>query len=78
MKLDYVEVHTPLFLNGINLGTKLDPRKRATLKLTYNADDKFLTVYVGEAFGLVPKENIVILIPTKVVSEPKLVKVGSK
>jgi hypothetical protein len=59
LNLKFAECHTPLFLNGINLGTKLDPTKRAGLYLQYDKKNEFLLVWLHKQLSMVPKETVV-------------------
>lgn len=65
MELKFVELHSPIFLAGTNMGLKLDPSKRGGLELTYFRDAGELHIkYKGE-FAIVPTTNIVSMCPGK-------------
>lgn len=55
VKINYADVHSPVFLNGKNLGQKLDPSKTKGLSLSYDLEEKRLWIeYNGVAcfFGI--------------------------
>ena len=65
MELSYCELHSPLFINGKNLGLKLDPTKCGGLKMTYDKKAQELSVTWMGVTGIVPTTNIVVYIPVK-------------
>jgi hypothetical protein len=60
INLKYVELHNPLFLCGMNCGTKLDlsNSKYAAMKLVYDRAEKELLVHWREEIGIIPYSNI--------------------
>lgn len=59
INVKFAEVHTALFLNGVNLGLKLDPSKREGLKLVWDREEKELIIEYKNAFKVVPSANVV-------------------
>lgn len=55
--IKFAELHNPLFVNA-NLGTKLDPRGRTGLKLTYCTDFRALIVEYQNQATLVFDSNV--------------------
>lgn len=60
INLKYAELHNPLFLCGMNCGTKLDlsNSKYAAMKLVYDRAEKELLVHWREEIGIIPSSNI--------------------
>ena len=59
--LVFAEIHAPLFLlgdKGKNLGTKLDVKAKAGLKLVYDRDEKELHVSYMGMNAIVPVTNV--------------------
>lgn len=83
MELKFVELHTPIFLAGTNMGLKLDPGKRQGLKLEYYRDMQELHVFYKDEMAIVPLPNVASLVPGKPkmplaqVSHPMLASIGS-
>lgn len=62
--LKFAELHNPLFLAGMNFGTKLDPSnsKYAQMKLAYDRTEKELLVTWGKDIGIIPSSNIACMV----------------
>lgn len=56
----YADLHTPLFMAGVNFGTKLDPTKRTSphLKLQWDDDNRRLVVVYNGKVCFIPEANI--------------------
>lgn len=52
------QLHTPLFLNGSNLGDKLSPASRTGLQLQYDTDLNGLIVQYQHAACFLPSSNV--------------------
>ena len=63
IKCKFIELHTPLFLAGTNLGTKLDISKRTTVTLAYHKDIDLVVVNYNEGMALIPLSNVVSMWP---------------
>jgi len=57
------ELHTPLFLSGVNLGLKLDPARRDALELMFDRKEALLIVTFNEATAIIPAANVVSMVP---------------
>lgn len=70
IKIKWAELHTPLFLAGTNLQTKLDPHKRHGLEMVYNRSEKELLVTYdnGEKkeTAIIPTTNVATMIEGEV------------
>lgn len=62
VSLEYVELHSALFLSGTNLGLKLDPTKRTGLVLTYDRPNQEVLVHFNGKIAIVPFTNVVSMI----------------
>jgi hypothetical protein len=68
MKIDlrFAETHAPVFisgeLGGVNLGMKLEPKKRTGLTLQYDREHKELLVTFNGNTAIVPSTNVVTMI----------------
>ncbi len=60
--LEYVELHSALFLSKKNLGLKLDPIKIPGLKLSYDRPNQEVLVEYGGKVAIVPFTNVVSMI----------------
>lgn len=59
MEMSFVELHTPLFLGGVNWGVKLYERcAKGTLKLDYDREHHELVISFQKFKCLVPSSNI--------------------
>lgn len=65
LELKFVELHSPLFLSGTNLGVKLDPSKRTGMILSYFREDKELHVFWNKETAIIPTTNVVAMVPGK-------------
>lgn len=65
MKIDikFAEVHTPLFMGGVNHGVKLEKDKRG-MKLVYDREHEELYIFHAGNIGIIPKGNVAIMVPT--------------
>jgi hypothetical protein len=54
MNLRFVELHTPLFVGGTNLGAKLDSRKRTGLRLVRDFKNQELIVIWNQELSQIP------------------------
>ena len=74
VSLEFLELHSPLFLASTNLGVKLDPTKREGLSLSYDRPNQEVLVSFGGKVGIVPFTNGVAMIEggpaTKVETKP--------
>jgi hypothetical protein len=70
IKLEFLELHSPLFLAGTNLGVKLDPvkSKHRGLVLEYDRPNQEVLVSFGGKVGIIPFTNVVAMIE----GEPEL------
>lgn len=77
--LCFAELHTPLFLAGINWGQKLDIKNttKGKLALAYDRAEKELLVNANGKVAIIPTSNVVSMTPleeaTKVEREPPAV-----
>lgn len=63
MKLKYAELHTPLFMGGINYGTKLSSNMRSTeAELTYIHEEGLLVIKHNDNEGLIPISNVAVML----------------
>lgn len=65
VELKRCELHTPLFLGGKNLQTKLDPSKTHGLELMWDTDEKVLYVTWQGEVGEIPEANIAVRVRGK-------------
>jgi hypothetical protein len=73
IKVKFAEMHNPIFVNGINLGMKLDPRHRKGLSLEYDRLDKELFITVNGVTTVAPSSSVAHYTPaneTEVVEPP--------
>lgn len=61
-KVIFAETHTPLFINGINLSTKLDPARRQGLAMEYDEDRRVMYVSINGHRATVFEANIAYII----------------
>ena len=64
INLTFAELHSPLFLNGTNHGTKLSITKRG-VRLLYDTEVDQLYVLYNGAVALVPSPSILSMTPEK-------------
>lgn len=60
IEIKRAELHTPLFLGGTNLQTKLDPAKRHGLRLTWDTEERTLFVLWNGEVGEIPEANVAV------------------
>ncbi len=60
--IEWAELHAPLFLAGTNLGQKLDPAKRAGLKMEYAEDKRHLYVSYGGKTARIPETSVLSMV----------------
>jgi hypothetical protein len=70
MNMKFAELHTALFLAGINCGLKLDPTRRAGLKLSFDDKVNMLVVTLNNEKALIPISNVASMQP----GDPKVAK----
>ena len=58
IKINFAELHNPLFLAGKNFQTKLDPGKTGGLTMEYDRAEKELLVHWEGQTGIIPSSNI--------------------
>jgi hypothetical protein len=58
IKVKFAEMHNPIFVNGINLGMKLDPRHRKGLSLAYDRTGKELFITVNGVTTVAPSSSV--------------------
>lgn len=63
IKVSFAELHSPMFLAGVNLSTKLDPQQRRDLVLAYDRVEKELHVTLGGKTACVPSSSLVHYVP---------------
>ena len=63
IKLKWVELHTPMFLGGINYGLKLDCSKRQNLQMLYNRDKQEVIIFVAGNLAILPMSTVAIMVP---------------
>ena len=63
IKLTFAELHTPLFLAGTNLQTKLKPTERGGLVLIYDDEREKLLVYWNKQLAVIPHGNVACMHP---------------
>lgn len=62
VELKFAELQTPLFLEGVNHGTKIDPARKG-VKLLWDQDqDKLIILFKGKA-AIVPMGNVASMTP---------------
>ena len=75
--LEFVELHAPLFLNGKNLGVKLDHKKHPGIEMAWDSDEKMLYIrhtHPGGATktGVIPSSSVHCMVPQEAkVEAPK-------
>jgi hypothetical protein len=62
MNLKFVELHTPLFLGGINFQTKLDVSRKDGLKLKYDDYNKWVVVEYNGHKGYLPLSSVSVMV----------------
>lgn len=62
IELKFAELHIPLFLAGINFGTKLDTVKRP-IKLIYDRKEKEMIIFHNGIVGIIPASNLATMTP---------------
>lgn len=76
IELDYAEFHIPIFLAGVNWGTKLFKKQaKGELKLVYDRQQKEVIVHYGTKYVIIPTaSNVAVMQPsmqeTKAVEAP--------
>ena len=71
MKIKWAELHTPLFLGGTNLQSKLDPHKRTGLEMEYDRSEKELIVRWNGETAIIPTTNVASMIEGEVAARGK-------
>ena len=63
IKIEFAELHNALFMAGVNLQLKLDPKKREGMVLEYYREFKELHVKYKDKTAIVPTTNVSAMIP---------------
>jgi hypothetical protein len=63
IELNFAETHSPIFMNGKNLGTKLFPEKTTGLKLWFNEDKDRLEIEYNKVMACTPSSSVLTWIP---------------
>lgn len=61
--LEFAELHAPLFFLGKNFGLKLDEKRFAGIKMTYDTDHQWLVVGWQDRVTYVPSTNVANMTP---------------
>lgn len=61
-KIEWAELHAPLFLAGTNLGLKLDPKKRSGLTLEYDEEKRHLYAGFNEKSARIPESSVLSMV----------------
>lgn len=74
--IEFAELHNALFMCGVNLQLKLDPKKRPEMKLQYDRENKELLVTYKDRTAIVPTTNVSAMIPVHAhdVEDPTVLK----
>lgn len=74
IKIKWAELHTPLFLAGTNLQTKLDPHKRHGLEMLYDRSEKELLITYDNGdkkeTAIVPITNVASMVEGQIAARP--------
>ena len=66
IELEFAELHGPIFINGTNLSPKLipgdGPGHRRDIKLFYCRKERELHVHFKSKIGIVPRENVALMV----------------
>ena len=66
IELEFAELHGPIFINGTNLAPKLipgdAPGHRRDIKLFYDRGERELYVHFKGKVGIVPRENVAMMV----------------
>lgn len=69
IELEFVELHGPIFINGTNLPPKLipgdSPGQRRDIKIFYDRDVREVYVHFKDKIGIVPRENVAMMVEKK-------------
>lgn len=69
IELEFAELHGPIFIAGTNLSAKLipgdGPGMRRDIKLAYCRDERELYVHFKSKVGIVPRENVALMVEKK-------------
>lgn len=65
-KIDWAELHAPLFLNGTNLGQKLDHKTKGGVSMEYDEDKRHLFVTYGDKTARVPETSVLTMVEAPV------------
>lgn len=72
-KIDWCELHAPLFLSGANLGSKLDPTRRQGLVMEYCEVRQHLYVSYNGKTARVPETSVLSMVEAgETLAEKKL------
>lgn len=61
-KISWAELHAPLFLNGTNLGQKLDHKTKGGVIMEYDEEKRHLYVSYGGATARVPETSVLTMV----------------
>ncbi len=56
--MKFVELHSPLFHSGTNLGSKLEPAKRQSLALQFDSKKELLYVWLNHHVSVLPLSSV--------------------
>lgn len=65
LKLEFVELHSAVFIAGTNLGPKLNPVQRTGLVLEFCREHKELHVTWNGKTAIIPRENVACMLEAK-------------
>jgi hypothetical protein len=66
INIKFCDLHTPLFMAGTNMGTKLDITKRAGLMMAYSYENQELIVWFNNQISTIPASNLVSKMPVNI------------
>ncbi len=71
-KIEWAELHAPLFLAGTNLGLKLDPTKRGGLTLDYCEEKRHLYASFGGKTARIPETSVLSMVEAPLLTKAEV------
>lgn len=72
-EIEWFEVHAPLFINGCNLGVKIDRKTKGGVGIWYDEEKRHLFVTYNGKTARIPEPSILSMIEAAPATQPKIV-----